>query len=558
MTATEGTCPAASTPPQHRWVLGTYLLVAEIVALGLSWTLAAIVEPHGPSSGSAALAFLATTVGVVLLLLVFPESDASPERRLSHLNMGRIARASAFAGIAAMLSAERFGLQLPAVRAALGAALTFIALSAVRAGGRQLLRWTITRQPRLRVVIVGANDESAELESLVHENPDLGLEIVAVADDPGRVVSTLHLHGADSVIIAVTAFDTKELNKMVRHLLEAGVHVRLSTGLRGFEHRRLRTQPLAREPFYCLEPTPSFSAWQLAVKRTLDVVVAGLGLLVISPLLAVMAVAVKLGDRGSVLYMQTRIGRRGLPFRVVKFRTMIPNAHEQVDAIAAVSNGYHDGPLFKSENDPRVTRVGRFLRATSIDELPQLLNVLRGEMSLVGPRPALPNEVEEFDGDLLIRHRVRPGITGLWQVEAKGRTSFYHYRRLDLFYVENWSLRLDFWILLATAPTVVSTALRELIRHGRAKPRTSRAALRLAPIVAEPTDRDRTVVANGDGPVRNGMGSVIGGLSATMRAEATLPLHPAEGAGSFVSAGDVPANDLLPTPWLRRTPPADR
>jgi lipopolysaccharide/colanic/teichoic acid biosynthesis glycosyltransferase len=152
---------------------------------------------------------------------------------------------------------------------------------------------------------------------------------------------------------------------------------------------------------------------------------------------------------------------------------MVPNAESRLREVQ--ESNFRDGPLFKSADDSRVTRVGRFLRATSIDELPQLMNVLLGSMSLVGPRPALPGEVASFDAELLNRLKVKPGITGLWQVEARHDPSFESYRKLDLFYIENWSLELDLVILLATAKGLLGQALRDL-RQQRV-----RAALAAAP-----------------------------------------------------------------------------
>jgi lipopolysaccharide/colanic/teichoic acid biosynthesis glycosyltransferase len=178
--------------------------------------------------------------------------------------------------------------------------------------------------------------------------------------------------------------------------------------------------------------------------------------------LAVAAILIKARDRGPVFFRQTRIGRDGEPFTVLKLRTMCADAEARLEEVKALNE--RSGPLFKMEHDPRVTPVGRILRATSIDELPQLFNVLSGRMSLVGPRPALPDEVATFDAELLGRLQVRPGITGLWQVEARDNPSFDSYRRLDLFYVENWSLLLDIVVLIDTVPAVIERAVTVLRR----------------------------------------------------------------------------------------------
>src|SRR5207237_5267307 len=162
--------------------------------------------------------------------------------------------------------------------------------------------------------------------------------------------------------------------------------------------------------------------------------------------------------RGPVSVVQPLFGQEGTPSTILKRRTMATDAEDRLADL--VEKNQREGVLFKLADDPRVTKIGRVLRATSLDELPQLINVARGDMSLVGPRPALPIEVAQFDEELLARQRVRPGITGLWQVEARDSSSFQAYQRLDLFYVENWSVSLDLAILLSTVQTVGARVIR--------------------------------------------------------------------------------------------------
>jgi lipopolysaccharide/colanic/teichoic acid biosynthesis glycosyltransferase len=154
-----------------------------------------------------------------------------------------------------------------------------------------------------------------------------------------------------------------------------------------------------------------------------------------------------------VFFAQNRVGRNGRNFRVWKFRTMVVDAEARLDELREQNEA--DGPLFKMREDPRITRVGRFLRKTSIDEIPQLWNVLRNEMSMVGPRPALPTEVEDWSQDLHERLRVKPGITGMWQVHGRSEADFEEYARLDLYYVHNWSLTVDLAIVARTVPAVL-------------------------------------------------------------------------------------------------------
>ena len=184
------------------------------------------------------------------------------------------------------------------------------------------------------------------------------------------------------------------------------------------------------------------------------------------PVLLVCAVLIKLYDGGPIFFRQSRIGRKGLPFDFYKLRSIIPDADQHRHELEDLN--LRDGPLFKADNDLRITPLGRMLRMSSLDEIPQLFNVLKGDMSLVGPRPALGSEFEQFDEELLARQEVRPGISGLWQVEARDNPAFSAYRRLDLFYVENWSVSLDLVILVLTAEQVTARIVRAL--WGLARP----------------------------------------------------------------------------------------
>src|SRR6266481_1843191 len=198
------------------------------------------------------------------------------------------------------------------------------------------------------------------------------------------------------------------------------------------------------------QPIPGFG---LAVKQVLDVVVASLGLILATPLLALAALWIRLDSRGPVIYSALRVGKKGKKFRCYKLRTMVQEADSQKDKLRGTNE--RNGPCFKMQNDPRVTRCGRWLRRYSIDELPQLVNVLRGEMSLVGPRPHPVDDYERYDLEHLRRLDVKPGVTGLWQVKARRDPSFDKTMKLDLDYIENWSLRMDLGILLKTIPVVV-------------------------------------------------------------------------------------------------------
>jgi exopolysaccharide biosynthesis polyprenyl glycosylphosphotransferase len=191
-----------------------------------------------------------------------------------------------------------------------------------------------------------------------------------------------------------------------------------------------------------------------AGKRMMDVVGAVLSLIVLSPVMALVALAIKLESRGPVLYRSTRIGKDGRPFTFLKFRSMVDGADRHRHTLSHLNE--MDGPTFKISRDPRVTRIGRFLRVTSVDEIPQFLNVLRGEMSLVGPRPPIPEEVAQYEPWQLRRLDVRPGITCLWQISGRSRIGFQEWMRLDLEYIKRESFGLDVQILVRTIPAVIS------------------------------------------------------------------------------------------------------
>lgn len=318
------------------------------------------------------------------------------------------------------------------------------------------------------VVMVGTNSEAVDL-AMALEPPEVGYRLrgfVGVEPDAPDELRGLPVHhgvartrevaeslGAQGVIVATTGLDVGVSNRLLRDLLDAGLHVEMTSGLRDVTPERMTVRPLGRHPVVYLEPTRRLG-WRAAAKRTFDVVVASAGLLVLLPVLAVSALAVKLTSRGPVLFRQDRVGRDGRLFAVLKLRTMVVDAEARLGEVIDLNES--DGPLFKLREDPRITRVGRWLRRTSIDELPQLWNVVRGDMSLVGPRPALPREVAGWGDELFDRLRVRPGITGMWQVSGRSDTSFSEYQRLDLFYVDNWSILIDLGVLARTVPTVLS------------------------------------------------------------------------------------------------------
>lgn len=203
--------------------------------------------------------------------------------------------------------------------------------------------------------------------------------------------------------------------------------------------------------------TPRLGGFSAALKRVFDILGAALGLLVISPFMLATAIAIKLDDGGPVFFRQTRVGRENQPFMMIKFRSMVVDAEARLAELEErEGQDAGNGVLFKMKDDPRITRVGRILRAYSIDELPQLINVLLGSMSMVGPRPPLASEVERYGTDVLRRLIVKPGITGLWQVGGRSDLDWEESVRLDLYYVENWSIVQDLIIIFRTVRVVLT------------------------------------------------------------------------------------------------------
>jgi len=202
-----------------------------------------------------------------------------------------------------------------------------------------------------------------------------------------------------------------------------------------------------------IPPVPHLSAWQVAVKRIIDVAVSLIAMLVLIPLTAIIAVGIKLSSKGPVFFKQARVGLNGTLFILYKFRSMYENADEIKQSLGHMNEA--EGPIFKIKRDPRITKLGAILRKTSLDELPQFINVLRGEMSLVGPRPPLPLEVDKYTDYQRGRLAVRPGLTCLWQVQGRSSVSFDRWVELDLEYIRRQSLWLDLVILLKTVPAVL-------------------------------------------------------------------------------------------------------
>jgi exopolysaccharide biosynthesis polyprenyl glycosylphosphotransferase len=268
-------------------------------------------------------------------------------------------------------------------------------------------------------------------------------------------MAAIHLTGADTVAVTATEhLGVHGIRKLTWDLESMDVDLLVSPGVLDVAGRRLSMRPVAGFPLIHVEK-PQYHGAQRFQKRAFDFFFALAAIMGMSPLLILTAIAVKLTSGGPVFYTAERIGLDGKPFRMLKFRSMVDGADRQLPELL-MQNEAAGGVLFKMRQDPRVTAVGRFIRKMSIDELPQFFNVLKRDMSVVGPRPPLPREVEAYDGDVRRRLLVKPGITGLWQVSGRSDLSWENSVRLDLSYVENWSMVGDLIIIGKTLKAVLS------------------------------------------------------------------------------------------------------
>lgn len=445
---------------------------AEVLPIVVAW-FPQVVLHTGTGVGHA---FLACTAAVVATTMVMAPSSARtvPGRLHQSSEAHRVVIASALGGAVFAATLWWFGISASAAAAVEGSGATALALT--------VARWLRARQVRSQnavgkglrdVLLVGTDADALQAWTILESEPELGYRIRAVVGDEQRDAPWAHLPAfptsadvhavarhvhASGIMVVPGALCGPERDELLTRALDTGLEVCLWIGVSMVGRGRIQ---LSRGPGPPLLHVGArrVARWQLAAKRSIDLVGAVLLAVTSAPLMVLAACAVKVQDGGPVLVRSERIGRYGNPITVLKFRTMVPEAPRLL-ADVAMLNERTGGPLFKASTDPRVTHVGRILRTTSVDELPQLWNVLAGTMSLVGPRPALPEEVAQFDARLRRRHDMRPGITGLWQSEARDNPCFNAYRRLDLAYVENWSLGLDLAILASTGHLLASRAYR--------------------------------------------------------------------------------------------------
>ncbi len=331
--------------------------------------------------------------------------------------------------------------------------------------------WQIARRSKaqLQALVVGVDHRAEALASELKKDPHTKVGIAGFlklseneqpSSEEMRVLGTvadlediLDRGGIDDVFFAVPMEKIARLSPYIYTCEEVGVRAHVMWDMHKPKIAKIVTNQIGELPILSFTPTPT-KIGALLFKYVMDRVLAFVLIVVLSPLLLAIAVAIKATSRGPVIFKQIRSGLNGRPFVMYKFRTMVQEAEKMKPELIPLNE--MDGPVFKLKDDPRVTRLGRFLRRTSLDELPQLFNVLKGDMSLVGPRPLPTEEVEKFDRWQRRRQSMKPGMTCIWQISGRNEIDFEDWMKMDLQYIDNWSLGLDIAIILKTIPAVIS------------------------------------------------------------------------------------------------------
>ncbi|WP_229666567.1 sugar transferase [Pseudarthrobacter polychromogenes] len=380
-------------------------------------------------------------------------------------------------GVVAVVS---YALRIDTARGFVGLAFPAGALGLII--GRWLVRQHLSLERKrglssLKVLIIGGRYSAAHLVTSLLTAPsagyrpvaahlpgapatgeftDVGVPVLGVEADFESILNSILKSDVDAVAVSAGVnMHPKDLRSLGWELAARDVAMILAPALTDVAGPRIHTQPVAGLPLIHVS-TPKLTGGKKVAKRSFDLIVAGLLVALLSPLFLLLALMVKLTDGGPILYKQERVGFRGTTFQMLKFRSMKVGADAQLQALLA-AQGSSATPLFKVDNDPRITSLGRLLRKFSLDELPQLLNVLGGSMSLVGPRPQREGEVALYDDAAHRRLYVSPGMSGLWQVSGRSNLSWEESIRLDLYYVENWSLMGDLIILFKTFKAVFAS-----------------------------------------------------------------------------------------------------
>ncbi len=346
---------------------------------------------------------------------------------------------------------------------------TILLVSCIRIGLRNFLRLLRLKGYNYRtVLVVGCGEMAKKVSDTLKNHPELGFRILGFIDEdaPGgtsrkvesmgkidELPEILHNHVVDEVVFAVPLEVCNKMTDSIRLCEIEGVKVRIVADLFERTLARAKADDLDGTPLISLETGPA-QEMALVIKRGMDIVISLLAIMLLTPLFVLIAVLIKIDSPGSIFFAQERVGQNGRRIKLLKFRSMQKNAEQMREKLQELSEV--SGPVFKMKKDPRVTKIGQFLRKYSLDELPQLINVLKGEMSLVGPRPPLPAEVTQYKNWQRRRLSMKPGITCIWQVNGRSNVPFEKWMEMDLEYIDNWSLGLDIKILLKTIPVVLT------------------------------------------------------------------------------------------------------
>lgn len=334
----------------------------------------------------------------------------------------------------------------------------------------EIMRYVRRRDYNYRnMLVAGTGGKAEQLIGLVKSHPEWGIKVTGLLDWDGHnlgkvimgakviglvddIADVLHNEVIDDVVFVVPREELHRIDKPILSCEVEGIRASIAMDLFNLNFARGQVNELGGFPLLTFGTTRG-QEWELLLKKVLDKVASALGLVLLSPLFLVTALGIKLTSKGPVFFKQDRCGLNGRIFQLYKFRSMVDGAEAKRGDLEEQNE--MSGPVFKVRNDPRITPFGRFLRRFSIDELPQLINVIRGEMSLVGPRPPIPGEVEKYEMWQRRRLSMRPGITCIWQVSGRNEVDFGDWMQQDMRYIDNWSLGLDFRLLMKTIPTVV-------------------------------------------------------------------------------------------------------
>jgi exopolysaccharide biosynthesis polyprenyl glycosylphosphotransferase len=439
-------------------------VAAYLARFGEQYTLQAQVRFFKTQTAHEYAGFFVLYAGLLVLCCVSQNLYQTPRERSTLdetlMVIKAVALATALLALFIFVSGNKEISRLVICWAAL---LNASALSGWRAAKREwILRQAKAGTGLLRVLVVGTGRLGRAVARWLEENRHFGYEVCGFLDsrrtDDPRVLGTFQeVHSVSLANFVDELFITLPIDReIVKHMVKEARRIRLNLKVIPDLYDGLGWQC----PLYMLGGFPVMELHEQpipvlgrAIKRMVDFVVALCGLLICAPLLAILAGLIRLDSQGPAFYVAERVGRKGKKFRCCKLRTMVADADEIKEKLRSINQ--RRGPFFKLELDPRVTRLGRWLRKLSIDEIPQLYNVLMGDMSLVGPRPHPVDDFERYDVEDLRRLDVKPGLTGLWQVTARSDPSFETNMALDLEYIENWSLWLDLKVLLKTVPAVL-------------------------------------------------------------------------------------------------------